>query len=624
MSWKQRGSIDTYYIYRSKFSDTAKTVDTIITVENNYCYYTDDEDTMDIESGMLWHYWIRARKNGKLGAWTPDNDEGLLAYSQPDMPVIDTVSQGISADTIRVQWSKIKYAKKYLVQYKDQEKQEWIELGTNVIDTFYTFERETEGLKDGIRYEFRVTAVISVSTESPVGLEYGGSYGRTMHSDTSQSKTGYLRFEKIKNFYFQSAFDSIKSDTIRLYWDQLDVNDVTYTIYRDTQDTPATAPQLQNMDDKGEYLDIKRSNEQHPEGGRQYYYWITSEKATFAGNTQSEKQAVTVINESNSGTDHYGWALLDQPENIWASGKMQAAGGDNNQELTYTDSIVIKWDKVINAKNYQIQQRRKDIETTWQDLETEELDTQYVWSMSSDSLKGRVYEFQVTAKNELSGDKNPVYSDITTGFAKLPAPRLPRAYTKEFTSGVFLEWDRIENADEYQIYRSDFEDKDFTKWATVKQRDTEEIDTLDNTMDPGDRKFYYIRSYNKSTGKSDTSDVVTQTCPVLPPDGLTATKGEKDKVTLTWILNGKTIFVDGFYVYRTAPGSVNEAFTDQDTIAKITEFDQGAGKYIFEDTLGMSMGDGVDTTRSGKKYLYAIKTFKNWIFISLPVPKVGG
>ena len=408
LSWKQRGSIDTYYIYRSKFSDTAKTVDTIITVENNYCYYTDDEDTMDIESGMLWHYWIRARKNGKLGAWTPDNDEGLLAYSQPDMPVIDTVSQGISADTIRVQWSKIKYAKKYLVQYKDQEKQEWIELGTNVIDTFYTFERETEGLKDGIRYEFRVTAVISVSTESPVGLEYGGSYGRTMHSDTSQSKTGYLRFEKIKNFYFQSAFDSIKSDTIRLYWDQLDVNDVTYTIYRDTQDTPATAPQLQNMDDKGEYLDIKRSNEQHPEGGRQYYYWITSEKATFAGNTQSEKQAVTVINESNSGTDHYGWALLDQPENIWASGKMQAAGGDNNQELTYTDSIVIKWDKVINAKNYQIQQRRKDIETTWQDLETEELDTQYVWSMSSDSLKGRVYEFQVTAKNELSGDKNPV------------------------------------------------------------------------------------------------------------------------------------------------------------------------------------------------------------------------
>ena len=612
LKWNRRGDIDSYYIYRSSFADQGNADTIILGITSGSYYYLDDSDSISTQSGMLWHYWIKARKNGNFGELTPNTTQGLLAYTMPKKTSIVSVSEGVSSDTIGVVWNKVDYVSEYVLQYRIEGQTNWNELKTE--DTFKTLRRSGENLQDGVKYQFRVYSVINVAKSSPRGNTHG-FYERKMASDTSDIATGYVKFKNIENFLFQSAIDSIKSDTIKLSWEKIPASGIVYRIYRSESDNATNTEEIEAVTDTALYYDVRSLGKSDPEGGKRYYYWITAEKNILSG-TKSDKQPVTT---SESTNEHFAWSLLDAPKNGWASGKMKANGEDNNPDESYSDSIVIKWGKVENATSYIVKQKKNIIGASWGPIDVDVVtDTQYTWERSSDNQKGYKYKFKVTAKNDLCGESNPVYSSEFTGFAKLSAPRDVKVKQKENETGIYLSWDTIAGAEKYVVYQTENLSEGFEKLSEVSTQggSSNTIDTSDLTMYPGTRRWYRIRAFNSETGGSDSSTIKDTVCPILPPQSLTATKGTSTSgITITWALNDRTMKVDGFYIYRLSPGSASDAeFSPSDTVGKVTSFRQSDGVARFTDVLGTPVKGGADTTRSGEKYLYALRTYKGDVY----------
>ena len=594
--WEQRGDLSDYNIYFSRWADTATAkIKSLSITDNNF--YVKITDSLTDFPGMLWHFWIRAKSNGgsELGQWTPNDNDGLLVYTLPSVPAIDQVEEGASADSIHLNWSKSDYSK-YAVEYRKSDETVWTKLADET-DTSVSVFAVTDNLSPGVKYDFRVAAKIDKDTVSPMGPA-NGKYGRTVISDYSAIKKGYLRFDTVAAFKTYNAPDSIKTDRIVLYWEKSEGSNVVYTIYRSESSDTASATALTSVVDEDRYEDVRYRENEAPLPGKAYYYWITAKKSVLA-NSESKKQPLKGAIATGYNNVDSAWTKFIAPSGLDASGEFSPALGDNIKQYTYSDSIVIKWNEIPAADSFWLRGRSGDDLA----LDTVVSDTSVCWTGMQGGI---VYSFEVSARNDYVGKDNPAWSNRAFGFATLPAPTNVELEQDSLNDGIRISFDTVLGAEKYIVYSSTPTQSLYQKVLEIAQQNKARLDSLDQNPLPGDTAWYFVRSFNSRTGSSDSSIVVDTVYPVTPPNGLRASKGEKlNSVEVEWSLDHRTRGIDSFRVYRdTLGGEMEEA----DYIQTVKSFSGLTHKI--SDMLGAET-QGKDTLFSGQKYSYAIKSYAN-------------
>ncbi len=594
--WSQRGELVDYEIWYSRYADTttAKKIDVTISDKN---FTTEISDSLADFPGMLWHFWIKAKTSGgNTGGWSPDNNKGLLVYTLPTVSIVDSVSAGESADTIYVRWTKSKYSK-FTLAYRNNSATIWEYLSVGT-DTTAKLSKVTHSLTRGEQYIFKVNASIDSNSVSPEGATHG-NYGRYLESGYSESKSGYLKYDTVSNFRVYNQADSIKDDRINLYWDREAGSNVSYVLYRSTVDdiTQTSLLSTFTLKDVGYYQDIRANDQSDPLPGTAYYYWIIAKKDYLVNSEGPKKRVRGYASGAYNGVDS-AWTKFIAPSNLTASGVFYSSTMKNDKNISYTDSIVIYWDKMNNVDSFRLQ---GSIGSTVY-LDTFVSDTSVCWKGME---RGKVYSFKVCAFNSFVGKDSPKWSDAVTGFAMLKPPTSVTLEQDTANSGVRISFDTVKLAEKYIVY-SGSSSSVFAKLFEVAHANQSRLDTFDNTLSPGQKVWYYVTAYNNATGGSDSSEVVDTFCPVSPPNGLSASKGTRiSGVYVTWNLDRFTKGVDSFRLYRdTLAGS----WAEEDHIITVKSYE---GQIVeTNDVLG-AISSGSDTLFSGRKYKYALRSFAN-------------
>ncbi len=174
----------------------------------------------------------------------------------------------------------------------------------------------------------------------------------------------------------------------------------------------------------------------------------------------------------------------------------------------------------------------------------------------------------------------------TAAFAAIPdAPDNLDAIV-ESDSEIFLEWDEVDDAEKYYIYRSknSTSTSNFKKIATTNDPEYTDSGLSANT------KYYYMVKAHSDDGTSDySSKKYATTYALATPQNLEATADGTDTIDLTW---NAVVGADDYYIYRA------ENSTDPD------DFDQVGDDPV----AGTSYSDTGLT--AGTKYYYKIKAHK--------------
>ena len=164
------------------------------------------------------------------------------------------------------------------------------------------------------------------------------------------------------------------------------------------------------------------------------------------------------------------------------------------------------------------------------------------WNLSGTNSR---YGFSIPIINYSAGryicilkvtDKAGNYNEDTKIFTIEALPLTPpinvRASDGIYTNNIKINWNSVNGATEYYVYRSTTETGSY---STLVDRTTKSY-TFDTDVDVRNRYYYKVKAYNSSTGKkSDYSDFDKGWIKFNPPSNVRATDGTySDKIKITW------------------------------------------------------------------------------------------
>jgi putative cell wall-binding protein len=225
---------------------------------------------------------------------------------------------------------------------------------------------------------------------------------------------------------------------------------------------------------------------------------------------------------------------------------------DNLDATTESDSeISLEWDEVDDTDEYYIY-RSEDFFNTddFEKIDTTE-DTEYT---DNDLDADTKYYYMVKAHNDnaTSDYSNKAYA---TTDEELDAPDDLQA-TAESNKEISLEWDEVDNADEYHIYRSEnsTDNDDFDRIATIDDTEYTDSDLNANT------KYYYMLKAHNDDGTSNFSHKVYATTYALAaPANLSATAVSAAEIDLTW---DEVTDAADYYIFRSTSATTGFAQID--------------------------------------------------------------
>lgn len=199
----------------------------------------------------------------------------------------------------------------------------------------------------------------------------------------------------------------------------------------------------------------------------------------------------------------------------------------------------IEWNSLDNAEKYVVY--RKTENSDWTKV-YETTDTSYV---DSTVQSGTVYYYTVSAYNEY-GEGN--YNTKGLCYAYIEAPESLVATANK--DSVVFEWDMVENADGYTVYR-----KEGSKWKSVA--DTKETSYTDKSVSFGNKYTYTVKAYIMADGKKVVSDYdktgASASFETVPTTKITSAAATKmTNITVKW---EKVSVADQYYLYRSTKAS---------------------------------------------------------------------
>ncbi len=232
--------------------------------------------------------------------------------------------------------------------------------------------------------------------------------------------------------------------------------------------------------------------------------------------------------------------------------------------------IHVKWTAVDGAQKYEVYR------ATSKTGEYRLIKTTTATSMTNTSTEsGRRYYYKVRAvANETAA--NSAFSAARSRVCKLPQPEITLSNISE-TGKICVEWNKIEGAVSYEIYRS--EDK--TTWTHIAE--STELQYTDEEAKAGTKYYYRVKAVDSNTSaNSENSDGKSKTCMLSQPQFIMSQLTADGDIILSWkLVRG----ANNYRVYR------SERKTSGYTrLATVTE-------RTFTDT----------TVTEGKTYYYKIR-----------------
>ena len=155
-------------------------------------------------------------------------------------------------------------------------------------------------------------------------------------------------------------------------------------------------------------------------------------------------------------------------------------------------------------------------------------------------------------------------------------------------SSLVIKWDRISEADYYEVYRATSKNGTYTKIKTINNAKTTSY--TNTRLNCGTTYYYIVKSYKKiNSQKVCIGESEVSSAKVIPiTTSIKTAKTQKNKVTLKW---KKVSGVSGYEVYRATSKS---------------------GKYKKVKTITNSSKTTYvnENLKTGKKYYYKIRTYK--------------
>ena len=253
-------------------------------------------------------------------------------------------------------------------------------------------------------------------------------------------------------------------------------------------------------------------------------------------------------------------AMIPQPpQNLTAS------------QGSYDDQVKIDWDRVSNADSYIIYRTIDESKKAQEIGKT----TKNVY-FDKDIIPGNVYLYTVISVGK-AGKSD--YSDFAEGYVrdieKNKAPGIPQGVRLSmYDESVYIEWDTIKSAADYNIYR----------WNEKENRWDNSGTTPDNTFFDSkvknNTKYWYSITAKNKYGESEGSDAqsihVMKEAVQIPniPVNFNVTKGEyTDKIIISWskVENAETYIIERWYtgmdaweyLTETSSTSLTDKNTDQ-------------------------------------------------------------
>ena len=285
-----------------------------------------------------------------------------------------------------------------------------------------------------------------------------------------------------------------------------------YWVYRHDANNTIGAQPVSAWQPEGEFIDTDGTP------GVQYYYWIRG-AMDQAGTDASGLSASTT-----------GFRGLVRPIGLVA---------DSDQPQI----VRLRWDEVEGATHYKVF-RGGDFDL----LSAEEIsDWQTTSQFEDPSLSpGDSYYYWVRAATSPGGAKQSTYSESARGVRVLLPPSGPRI-TAATIDNTELEWDQVEGASYFRIYRSTTPDSA----AAIPLSDWQpERRFADLSAAPGLRYYYWIKAATSDRGRlaSAYGATVDNLLSMSPPESVTATRGSyADRVILSWSAVSPTAY---YRIYR--------------------------------------------------------------------------
>lgn len=200
-----------------------------------------------------------------------------------------------------------------------------------------------------------------------------------------------------------------------------------------------------------------------------------------------------------------------------------------------TGKVKLTWDAVEGAEEYKVY-RSESRNGTYKLMKTTS-GTSYT-NTAADACT--TYYYKVKAIHSKSA-ANSAYSEVVLRTVDLPRPVV--SVESQTTSYIRIQWDAVEGATSYKVYRSTSKSGSYSLLKTVSGT------SFKNTsVDEGKTYYYKVKAVpDKTAATSAYSTVISgKTVPAAPVMN-TSSSSTSDSIKISW---DKVSGADGYYVYR--------------------------------------------------------------------------
>lgn len=430
--------------------------------------------------GAVYYYRLRALSGGGSPGPYSSHDTGWRKLAYPGSVF---ASNGTSADHVHVTWDPVDGATHYKVYANtaDDKNTAW-ELTFNWLDETEYFDTAANPVQT--YYYWVVAAADSLGSQATDRNDFASDSGHKAPAAPTNV----------------DATNGTYTDHVHITWDAVE-GTVSYRVYRGTDTYPQNATALGTWQSGTSYDDYSAST------GTAYYYWV---RATGLS---------TMSDWSIPDLGRLAWPPIDAPTGV------AATDGD------YTTYIRVTWNAVSGGTYYRVY-RNPD-----PDPETAISVTGWISATSyndfSPPIPGKMYYYWVKAAMSSSGYRESDFSNGNGGHLRLEPPIID-ASDGLYSDRVRIEWDPVDGANYYQLYRGISNNAShaaaITGWITSSAY---------NDYPPNECGTYYYWAkaavYRTGSRSSELSWVNAGHRSVRTPQNLAATDGDFiDKIHVSW------------------------------------------------------------------------------------------